>query len=686
MDPLLLNDEAVVKFSLGFFFEQLPFEKQQELLAFASSLIPDGERETVVEEAKERWQQQVVVVCDEKELVDEGLKKKDRNSTPPPRAPRPPLPSRRSTRSSQRQKQSKKKSRERSPPAEKRTVVQSKRTKKQVVPQQKQQQSGSAGSAETGDGVSDEKEIDHHLRAGDVEAFREENVELLCRALDDAGKTLQRLLATGPYIELGFSQLSPAELLRELEQRKATGKWKELFSDDDAEAISLLGAYDRATLLELMTVEHLREVAAKGTGRKDLILELSRRWSAQARRLMQCDSTEGGAPFVSSVFHIVPHGAFRKRHLLPDDDIESTLKLLQFGVKETGEMARLNMFARDAHVAWVWDALGDNVVAKLNTWMGTSHSRSTWLFRRRRGAFLLHYPAFAFQTVLPLDERPASLTPAAIGELMISRVELVHKNGLLVDSYGIIFGGTFTESDPPPPLLRDAPPELHTHGYEIHRGAMLIDVDTKALFDGIPDEAFHVIFNNDAADDPCNDGRRLQMDFDSIVGAEAESFHQNLTLLLSKLCPNHRIGGTTVLNSKCGCLSQRSHTDYCPEQLRDIDDDAVPLACVVALKDQTFFDVWPGAIRFNAQTLFTHQRLELKQGDVLVFRGDLVHAGAAFDEVNVRVHCYLDPNVRGPGGPFKRTKCDDGSEVTYFMETWSNILPRGSVVLQEDPL
>ena len=33
--------------------------------------------------------------------------------------------------------------------------------------------------------------------------------------------------------------------------------------------------------------------------------------------------------------------------------------------------------------------------------------------------------------------------------------------------------------------------------------------------------------------------------------------------------------------------------------------------------------------------------LELEQGDVLVFRGDMVHAGAAYESRNVRMHVYV---------------------------------------------
>ena len=32
----------------------------------------------------------------------------------------------------------------------------------------------------------------------------------------------------------------------------------------------------------------------------------------------------------------------------------------------------------------------------------------------------------------------------------------------------------------------------------------------------------------------------------------------------------------------------------------------------------------------------------MRTGDVLVFDGDLVHAGSAYDEQNDRLHCYVN--------------------------------------------
>jgi hypothetical protein len=73
--------------------------------------------------------------------------------------------------------------------------------------------------------------------------------------------------------------------------------------------------------------------------------------------------------------------------------------------------------------------------------------------------------------------------------------------------------------------------------------------------------------------------------------------------------------------------------------LPEDEDDEMPLAWLA----------WPGAIccfdahpRENVQS-FSHVQLKLNTGDMVIVRGDLVHGGAAFDNLNVRVHAYLDP-------------------------------------------
>jgi ectoine hydroxylase-related dioxygenase (phytanoyl-CoA dioxygenase family) len=85
----------------------------------------------------------------------------------------------------------------------------------------------------------------------------------------------------------------------------------------------------------------------------------------------------------------------------------------------------------------------------------------------------------------------------------------------------------------------------------------------------------------------------------------------------------------------------------------------------------TLFDVWPGAIRFDTSRKFKHLQIKLQAGDVLIFRGDLVHGGAAVHEANVRIHAYMEVI-----GGCHRPKHSDGVEQTHFMCDQDHILKR----------
>jgi len=63
----------------------------------------------------------------------------------------------------------------------------------------------------------------------------------------------------------------------------------------------------------------------------------------------------------------------------------------------------------------------------------------------------------------------------------------------------------------------------------------------------------------------------------------------------------------------------------------------VPLVMLLATQDGTPFHVRP----FNG----AEKTITLNAGDLVIFRGDLSHAGAAFDEDNYRLHVYIDSPV-----------------------------------------
>lgn len=81
-----------------------------------------------------------------------------------------------------------------------------------------------------------------------------------------------------------------------------------------------------------------------------------------------------------------------------------------------------------------------------------------------------------------------------------------------------------------------------------------------------------------------------------------------------------------ILHSLAGCSQQQWHLDFQPNPASDTN----PMGALLALEANTRFE--------------TRKRtLELDVGDLLVFDGGLVHAGAAYRDDNTRLHAYLYP-------------------------------------------
>ena len=105
---------------------------------------------------------------------------------------------------------------------------------------------------------------------------------------------------------------------------------------------------------------------------------------------------------------------------------------------------------------------------------------------------------------------------------------------------------------------------------------------------------------------------------------------KRLVAYLSKLgvMNNRSLGSVVVLVSKPECKQQDWHTDYSPKSLHGV--KTKPVGVILALEDETFFEEYPD------------KRHQLQRGDVLMFEGDVVHAGSAYASDNVRIHAYLD--------------------------------------------
>jgi hypothetical protein len=207
---------------------------------------------------------------------------------------------------------------------------------------------------------------------------------------------------------------------------------------------------------------------------------------------------------------------------------------------------------------------------------------------------------------------------------------------------------------------------LHVHGFQVMPALMTDKVNDQLISTCKTrcEQEGEVIFNNvKKAESRHNDGLRVQLSTDKIDGTAP--FKATLAERLKDGFPLHKVDSMVALLSKPGCKAQLAHTDYTPKTLANATDDKMPLACLVALMDGTALDVWPGAIRGfdKSRRVYHPMQVKLNKGDMLIFRGDLVHAGAACGEVaNLRFHAYMD--VEG----VKRPKHGDGVKETHFIE------------------
>jgi len=154
-------------------------------------------------------------------------------------------------------------------------------------------------------------------------------------------------------------------------------------------------------------------------------------------------------------------------------------------------------------------------------------------------------------------------------------------------------------------------------------------------------DQWHHIFNrNSIANDSTKRLQRRLLDTDVCL----KNIFSQVIQMCTQWFPNHhaRINSRVVLYSKAGCKQQRAHADFIPEDM-SFDLKNNPIGCLVAIYPNTRFCVWQGMFGLQtwsqAQTVST---IHLQTGDILFFRGDLVHAGAAYSSDHFRLHMVLD--------------------------------------------
>ena len=121
------------------------------------------------------------------------------------------------------------------------------------------------------------------------------------------------------------------------------------------------------------------------------------------------------------------------------------------------------------------------------------------------------------------------------------------------------------------------------------------------------------------------DSKRLQRSIASgeavVKGAKRALRREGL------LCDGRRLTSPVAIHSLPGCQRQQWHTDYDPDEAAAASPP--PMGVIVALEYGTYFET-------------PERKYSLNPGDIAVFSGDTVHAGAAYEEHNTRIFFYLD--------------------------------------------
>lgn len=176
--------------------------------------------------------------------------------------------------------------------------------------------------------------------------------------------------------------------------------------------------------------------------------------------------------------------------------------------------------------------------------------------------------------------------------------------------------------------------QLHTVGYTIIPGAINISDELFADIDKQSSRG-RPIFGVDRKRKQCTLYRKRKC---------TKEFIEKLNFYIhSLLChENYIFSKWVILSSLPESKRQPAHIDFVPKgdftEYESCPDEEFPLAILCSLMNETKLNVWIDG---------KEQIIEMKKGDLLFFRGDFVHAGSAYDERNIRLHCYAD-NVRIP--------------------------------------
>ena len=127
-----------------------------------------------------------------------------------------------------------------------------------------------------------------------------------------------------------------------------------------------------------------------------------------------------------------------------------------------------------------------------------------------------------------------------------------------------------------------------------------------------------------------NDEKRIQFSFKNPFKREIKSYLQQL---IEDLGYTGNINDPVILKSHPYCKRQRLHYDYDIGLLENVDKD-YPHGVIIGVSNNCRLIVSPDGI--------SRKYIHFNKGDVVIFRGDTIHAGSEYYTENIRIHAYID--------------------------------------------
>lgn len=195
-------------------------------------------------------------------------------------------------------------------------------------------------------------------------------------------------------------------------------------------------------------------------------------------------------------------------------------------------------------------------------------------------------------------------------------------------------------------------------------------IDCQVLIDKVKTQS-RAIFQGQGND---NDGKRLQREVelsDIRDAPEIGGMHELLYDLMKSIDRKLSLSTASLLLSLVGCMQQRLHYDYDS----NVETSSKSYIIIVALMDGTKL------VRADGDRVTV---MYLNKGDLLIARGDFVHAGAAYSIENIRLHWYVDykGNGRKNGTTYAVSNLNDisSTEAVDYYYNYSEVRRQNSAI------